>query len=41
MQDVFEAQKGAIKSGEKVIIVDDLIATGGRFGFKAIVVSIG
>ncbi|XP_072039881.1 adenine phosphoribosyltransferase-like [Amphiura filiformis] len=27
--DVFEAQKNAVQPGEKVIIVDDLIATGG------------
>ncbi|XP_041457230.1 adenine phosphoribosyltransferase-like [Lytechinus variegatus] len=27
--DVFEMQKGAVKAGQKVLIVDDLIATGG------------
>lgn len=27
--DVFEIQEGAIKPGQKVIVVDDLIATGG------------
>ena len=30
LQDVFEAQKSSVTSGQKVIIVDDLIATGGK-----------
>lgn len=30
-KDVFEMQKGAITAGQKVLIVDDLIATGGKF----------
>lgn len=30
-KDVFEMQKGAITTGQKVLIVDDLIATGGKF----------
>lgn len=29
-EDVFEAQKGSIKPGQKVVIVDDIIATGER-----------
>ena len=28
-EDKFDMQKGAIKDGQKVIIVDDLLATGG------------
>ena len=28
-QDVFELQKEAVKPGEKAVIVDDLLATGG------------
>ncbi|KAI9316839.1 adenine phosphoribosyltransferase [Dichotomocladium elegans] len=31
-QDIFELQKDAIKSGARVIIIDDLIATGGSAG---------
>lgn len=27
--DVFEMQKGAVKEGQRVLIVDDIIATGG------------
>lgn len=29
LQDVFELQKSAVKAGSRVVIVDDLIATGG------------
>ena len=29
MQDVFELQKNAVKPGARVIVIDDLIATGG------------
>lgn len=29
MQDVFEAQAGSLPAGANVIVVDDLIATGG------------
>lgn len=29
--DAFEIQKGAINAGQKVVIVDDLLATGGKF----------
>lgn len=28
-QDIFEVQRAAIKPGQKVVIVDDLLATGG------------
>ncbi|KAI8075099.1 adenine phosphoribosyltransferase [Gongronella butleri] len=28
-QDIFELQRGAVKAGSRVIIIDDLIATGG------------
>lgn len=31
LQDTFEAQVDKIKAGQKVIIVDDLLATGGEF----------
>lgn len=30
-QDIFEAQVGNIKAGQNVVIVDDLLATGGEF----------
>ena len=30
-QDTFEIQKDAVQKGQKVVIVDDLIATGGRY----------
>lgn len=30
-QDIIEAQSGSIKSGQNVLIVDDLLATGGEF----------
>jgi adenine phosphoribosyltransferase len=30
-QDTFEMQKCAIQKGQKVVIIDDLIATGGKF----------
>lgn len=29
-QDTFEAQSGSIKPGQNVLIVDDLLATGGE-----------
>lgn len=29
-QDIFEAQSGSIKPGQNVVIVDDLLATGGE-----------
>ncbi len=29
-QDCFEIQKNSIKSGQKVVIIDDLLATGGK-----------
>ncbi|KAI8337073.1 adenine phosphoribosyltransferase [Chlamydoabsidia padenii] len=31
-QDVFEMQKDAVKAGSRVIVIDDLIATGGSAG---------
>jgi adenine phosphoribosyltransferase len=31
-QDVFEIQKSGVKPGSRVVIVDDLIATGGSAG---------
>ena len=30
VQDVLEIQEGAIKSGQNVVVVDDLLATGGQ-----------
>ncbi|GAA5938254.1 hypothetical protein JCM10213_003246 [Rhodosporidiobolus nylandii] len=30
--DIFEAQEGAIKEGQNVVVIDDLIATGGSAG---------
>ena len=30
-QDKFEVQKCAVKKGQKVIIIDDLLATGGKY----------
>ena len=30
-KDCFEIQKNAIKPGQKVVIVDDLLATGGKY----------
>ena len=30
LQDVFEIQKNSVQPGQKVVIVDDLLATGGN-----------
>lgn len=30
LQDTVEIQKNAIKAGQKVIVIDDLLATGGK-----------
>lgn len=35
-KDIFELQECAIKPGQKVVIVDDLIATGGKLEIKNI-----
>lgn len=32
LKDVFEIQKAALKEGQNVIVIDDLIATGGSAG---------